>query len=389
MLGGITSALFGGGGDDYSKEAAELFDKLRLPSIEEQRLELQKYVEEGTLSPEQAEAILLESNAYDSMELDTEGNEASLAALRELEEIGQGEGLTASDRAKLQRIASDEQTQSRGAREAIIQNAQARGAGGSGLEMLNQLTNAQEAATRQSQRDLDVAGMAQDRALQAIIQAGNLGGDINQRKFGQQQAIADSKNAIAKFNADNSQQVGLVNTAANNAAQEKNLANKQTVSNANVDLSNQQQQHNKGLIQQNFNNNLAKTQGKAGALTAQAQQANANRSADMGLVGSLGGSAATLFSKSDERAKEDIERFDAGEFLDSLTGYKYKYKDQSDGAGKQVGVMAQDIEKEIPQMVEDTPQGKVVDYSPEKTSGPIFASLADLNERLRRIEGGR
>jgi hypothetical protein len=386
LFGGITDSLFGGGGAQYSDKAAKLYDDIALPDIEQQKLLLQKYVEEGRLSPEQAEAYLVNNNAVDSMDLDSVGKNAQLSALDQLSEIGNEGGLTASDKAKLQSIQTGEQTAARGAREAILQNAQARGAGGSGLEMLNQLTNAQDSATRQSQRDLDVAGMAQERALQALQSAGQLGGNINQQQFGQQKSIADSKNEIAKFNAANSQQVGLANTGANNAAQAANLANRQNISNANVDQANKQQQYNKELDQTKFSNEMTKATGQSNAFNQQAAQANAARASDQGLFGTILGAGATI-AKSDERAKEDIEPFNAGDFLDSFSGYKYKYKNPADGVEKQVGPMAQDIEKDVPQMVEDTPEGKMVDYSPAKAGGPIFASLADIHKRVRKLEG--
>jgi hypothetical protein len=386
LLGGITDSLFGSGGAQYSDKAAKLYDDIALPDIEQQKLLLQKYVEEGRLSPEQAEAYLVNNNAVDSMDLDSVGKNAQLSALDQLSEIGNEGGLTASDKARLQRIDTDEQTAARGAREAILQNAQARGAGGSGLEMLAQLTNAQDSATRKSQRDLDVAGMAQERALQALQSAGQLGGNINQQQFGQQKSIADSKNEIAKFNAANSQQVGLANTGANNAAQAANLANRQNISNANVDQANKQQQYNKELDQTKFSNEMTKATGQSNAFNQQAAQANAARASDQGLFGTILGAGATI-AKSDERAKEDIEPFNAGDFLDSFSGYKYKYKNPADGVEKQVGPMAQDIEKDVPQMVEDTPEGKMVDYSPAKAGGPIFASLADIHKRVRKLEG--
>lgn len=386
MFGGLTDILFGSGGSNDSG-AAKLFDQLKVPTIEEQKLILQKYVEAGQLSPEQAEAALVEANAYDGMEQDTVGKQAQLSALQQLQEIGNEGGLTATDKAKLQAIRNEEQTASRGAREAILQNAQARGAGGSGLELMAQLKNQQEAASRESSRDLNVAAMAQERALQALQAAGNQGSQLNQQQFGQQKAIADSRNEIAKFNAANTQQVGLANTQANNQAQAANLQNKQNVSNANVDTSNKQQQYNKGLSQQNFQNQMAVTQGKANALTQQAQADAQKKAADMSFMGTLAGAGATTFAASDERVKKDVEEFNASDFLDSLTGYKYKYKDPGMGEGKQVGVMAQDLEKEVPQMVEDTPRGKMVDYSPSKAGGPILAGLADINERLKRLEG--
>jgi hypothetical protein len=384
---GLFDGLFGKGGKDYVADAAKEIQNVGLPDMEEQKLLLQQYVEQGILTPEQAQAQLLSGNAYDDMELDTEGKQAQIAALQKLSEIGNEGGLTASDKSKLQAIQSQEQTAARGARESILQNAAARGVGGSGLELMSQMQNQQDAATRQSARDLDVAAQAQERALQAIQAAGQMGGQMNQQQFGQQAQIADSQNEISRFNAANKQNVNMANVAANNQAQASNLASKQNVANANVDQANKQQQYNKELAQQGFNNQMSKAQGVASAKTAQGQQANQDREGSKNLFGSLLGAGATAFAKSDEDSKENVEDFDPSEFLDSITGYKYKYKNPKDGKGKQVGVMAQDLEKEVPQMVEDTPEGKMVDYSPAKAGGPIFASLGDLHERIKRLEG--
>ncbi len=341
------------------------------------------------MTPEQAKAAFVEQNGYDEMNLDTEGQDAQMQALRQLSEIGNEGGLTASDKSKLAAIQNQEQTAARGANEAIMQNAQARGVGGSGLEMLQRMKNQQESATRQSGKDLDVAAMGQERALQAIQQAGALGGNINQQQFNQQSQIADSRNAIQQFNAANKQQINLANTGANNAAQAANLQNKQNTANANTDLQNSQQQYNKGLLQQNFQNRNLVTQGKAGALAGQAKAADqerANNVDDVGkVVGGIQKVGTAIFS--DEEVKEGVEDFDAGNFLDSLTSSSWKYKDPSMGEGKHVGPMAQEIEKEVPQMVTDTPEGKMVDYSPEKAGGPIFAALAHLDKRMKGLEG--
>lgn len=48
--------------------------------------------------------------------------------------------------------------------------------------------------------------------------------------------------------------------------------------------------------------------------------------------------------------------------------------------------MAQDIEKGAPQAVKEDADGtKMVDYN--KLGGPILASLADMNDRLKKVEG--
>lgn len=81
---------------------------------------------------------------------------------------------------------------------------------------------------------------------------------------------------------------------------------------------------------------------------------------------------------------------DVESLLDSITGYEFDYKPGYGSPGRQVGVMAQDLEQSPvgASMVSPTgPNGmKQVDYSPEKFNPIAMASLANLNERLRGVE---
>lgn len=93
---------------------------------------------------------------------------------------------------------------------------------------------------------------------------------------------------------------------------------------------------------------------------------------------------------SDRQQKKGAKSFNPKDFLDKLTPYQYEYKNPElpgAGEGKQVSVMAQDLEKAGPvgkQMVMDTPNGKMVDYG--KGFGAMLAAQADLNARLAEIE---
>lgn len=366
-----------------SQSAADQFGNLQLPDISKMQLQLEQLVQQGVLSPEQAQAYLVEQSDMNNIETDPALFKAQMDALGGLQDISSNEGLTAADRAQLGQIQTQEDSAERGAREAILQNAQARGMGGSGIELLQQFQNQQDSATRKSQKDMDVAAMAQNRALQALQSAGSLGGQIQEQQFGQKAQIAQANDAINKFNAQNQQSVGLVNTQAKNAAQAQNLAEKQRVSDANTALRNQQQQYNKNLNQQQFENAYKKAGGTSQALNNQSELFQKTGEANKKMLGDAATSAAAIFS--DERLKDDVEDFDPSKFLDDLTSVKYHYKNPKMGEGKQVGVMAQDVEKNAPQMVEDTPQGKIVDYN--KAGGPLFASLASLHDRLKKLEG--
>ena len=85
-------------------------------------------------------------------------------------------------------------------------------------------------------------------------------------------------------------------------------------------------------------------------------------------------------------------RVNPHEFLSKIEAKKYEYdKEHRDsplaGKGEHFGVMAQDLEKAGPvgkSMVEDTPQGKVIDYG--KGLGVFLASLADMHQRIQELE---
>lgn len=372
---------------ESSQAAIDAYSGIEAPDTEAMKVQLQQMIEQGTITPEEAQTYLQQKSEMSGISLDPNLQKAQMDALTGLQDIAQNKGLTDMDRAQLAQIGAEEDTAARGQREAIIQNAQQRGLGGSGIELLSQMQNQQDSATRRSARDTGVAGMAQQRALAALQQAGQLGGNIQQQSFNQQAAVAGANDAINQFNAANQQKVALANTGARNDAQAANLANKQNIANANVNLQNQQQQYNKSLGQTAFDNQNKIAAGKAGAFANQANQYQQEGAANRGLFGSVLGAGATV-AASDEEVKDNIQDFDASEFLDNLTPSKYRYKEPGKfGAGVHASPMAQDLEKsEVGRsMVKDTPEGKMVDYG--KGFGAILASLTDVHQRLKKVEG--
>jgi len=387
FLSGLTNILTGGNSSksaDASAKALEQFKNLETPDIEGMRIRLEELIEQGQISPEEAEVYLQSQSEMSGISLDPRFKNAQLDALSSLQNISDSGGITAVDRAQLNNIQSEEDTRARGSREAILQNAQARGISGSGIELLSQMQNQQDGAGRASRRGFDVAANAQGRALQALTDAGRLGGQLESNQFGQQAQIAGANDAIKKFNTSNLQNQSNLGVANRNEAQKANLAERQRVADNNVKTRNTETAANAQLAQQDFENKYKKAAGAGGAYNNQAQNFNTAGGQIMGLIGA-GIGAAGAAAASDVNVKKNIEKFDASEFLDNLTSYKYNYKNpKEDGEGQQVGVMAQDLEKGAPQMVTDTPNGKVVDYN--KAGGPLFASLSHLHDRLRKLE---
>lgn len=260
------------GVNDYYKD-------LIIPNIEDMKLQLEELVSQGTISPEEAKTVMLEQSQMNNITLDPKLKQAQMDALAQLQDIGSSGGLNAQSRSRLAQIENQENAQNRGSREALMNRFAAQGMGGSGLEMASQLQNQQDSAMRRSSRDLEIAALAEQQALDAIMKGGQLGGSIRSQDFGEQSTKAQANDAISRFNAQNQQQQINNNVNARNAAQEANLINKQNLANQNVGLRNQAQQNNKGLIQQNFQNEMAKRGGQAGIAQQNAQAAGANSAA--------------------------------------------------------------------------------------------------------------
>ena len=279
----------------------DYFASLQTPDTSDMELQLKQLVQQGVLTPEDAQAALVGDSAMNGITLDPALKEKQMASLQALQDLADGGGMTLTDQANLSKIQNQINTQSRGAREAILQNAQQRGLGGSGLELMSQMQNQQDAATRASQGGLDVAAQARDRALEAMIQGGQMAGDVRNQDFNQKAQVAGAQDAISKFNAQNQQQINMANTAAHNNAQATNLQNKQDIANQNVGLQNTQQQYNNNLIQQNYDNEIKKRSGQAGI--AQNNAANAGRdnqnqaNANNQLIGGLIGAGSSFLGR--------------------------------------------------------------------------------------------
>ncbi len=217
-----------------------------------------------------------------------------MQALAKLQQIGNQGGLTSVDRAQLNQIQNQVSNQSAANRAATLQSMAQRGMAGSGAELATELAG--NAAQTQSAADqgFNVAAQAQQRALQAIQQAGSMGGQIENTQFGEAAQKAQAQDAINRFNAQNAQNVAGQNVQRANYAQERNLNAQQQIGSANTNLENQQQVYNKGLQQQNFENQMQKQQGISNALNQQASTLAKSGDSTADLYSGLGQAAAKV-----------------------------------------------------------------------------------------------
>lgn len=283
-----------GGAQKYLQMAMDEFGRLRPPTPEEMEVQLNELIMQGEITPEEAQAISQDPSAFLDIEQNPVVAKAQMQALQKLQGISDAGGLDAQGKARLMDVISDFETSARGANEAIMENAAHRGISGSGLELANRLVGTQEGATRASRNATDVAAEAERRALEAIIQTGQLSGDIRSQDYKVAADKAAAIDAINNFNVRNRQDVLNANVDRRNTAQATNLGERQRISDANTVMKNTNRIRNSDLKQADFDNKYKIAAGKAGINTAQADAAAKAKAADDAFWANLTGTGATI-----------------------------------------------------------------------------------------------
>lgn len=155
-------------------------------------------------------------------------------------------GLSAEDELGMERARGEAEQMARGRNEAVIQNMQARGAGGSGMEAALRAQADQEAANRARQGAMEqAAATARQKAL--YTQAyGNALSQFRGDEFGQnaqntgianQQSLYNvgGRNQSQLRNLNARQDVGQANLAAQNQAQLRNIDEQNRLAAAKLD----------------------------------------------------------------------------------------------------------------------------------------------------------
>lgn len=247
------------------------FAGLQLPSIDDQKLALEQYQSTGQLTPEMQQLINLGPSSYENVNVDPRLRSEQIKALESISGLASG-NVTPADMAGFELARRNVAGEAQAKQNQILQDMQARGQGGSGAELIARLNANQSSADRLAQQQMEEAKAIQNARMQALAQQSNMAGNLRTQDYSEQARLADARDAIARFNAQNAQQVEGSNVGTRNQAQAANLQNAQAISKANTDLRNQQQTHNKGLLQQQFANQMRKAGQVAGQYSNQADE---------------------------------------------------------------------------------------------------------------------
>lgn len=297
IIGDLINSL-GGGGDQQAQDIYSNIVKqaqnIPLPILKEYYPELYKQVAQYQAEAEQAQT--LGPSAMQDISVDPRLRQAQMNALMKLQEVGDAGGMTATDKARLAQIQGENEAQLRGQMGAIQQNLATRGLGGGMSELVARNIAAQSAANRQAQQGLDVKAQAEQRALDAIMRSGQLGGEMGRQEFGQAADVARARDLINQFNVRNVQDVASRNVGARNQAGQLQAQTAQGIANQNVAARNEAQQRNLGLAQQNFANQMARQGIVSTALGGQAQRAQQQADSERQFLGGIIGAGARAYA---------------------------------------------------------------------------------------------
>lgn len=262
-------------------------EAIGIPTIEAQKIALE--------TPELVEPLVAEQmgpSAQEGVQMDPRLQAAQRAALDEITGLGQT-GLGAQDRAAFNQMRRSAEAQAEAQQASTLRDMASRGMADSGTSLAAQLQAGQSAADRMSQEGDRLAASAAEARRAALGQQANLAAQMSAADLGLKGQKASAADVINQFNTQNRQQVSGANQAYK-VARAGDIAN----------THNQQQIQNKGLIQQQFQNQIQKAggvaqaqSGLAGNLQNQAgaaQQAQqAMTSGLLNLGGTLGAAAIT------------------------------------------------------------------------------------------------
>lgn len=281
------------------RQALAQYANINIPDSEKMRLALEEYQSTGQMTPEMQQAIELGQSEMQNVSTDPRLRASQMQALEQMAGMASGQ-MTTADTAGFELSRQNAAGEMQAKNNQILQEMQQRGQAGSGAELLAKLKSNQTGADMLQKSQLEQAQVMQNARMQALMQQGNMSGELRGQDYTEASNMAKAKDAISRFNAENQQNVSNTNVGARNLAQATNISNRQQLNNANVDLRNKQQASNRGLQQTEFDNKMTLAAGKAGQYNASAAAGDrqAADTASMWATGGQGvGTALAAFAK--------------------------------------------------------------------------------------------
>jgi hypothetical protein len=193
------------------------------------------------------------------------------------------------------------------------------------MELATRLKSSQDAQQQAAEQAEARAAMAFANKQSALDKIANLSGQMRTQDVGEQTQKAQAADLINQFNLQQRAGQTQRDLDRKNQAQAANLANKQAISNEGTNTRNMQEQYNKELIQQQYQNQVQKAGGAANAMQAKGNllqnQAQAQQGGYLQMLGGamkMAGSKGGCFGPGEaiemaDGSLKDIEKIKIGD----------------------------------------------------------------------------
>lgn len=286
VIGGAISAISSASDRNAAQQAAldamNEIQSVGAPPNLAQQIFLKHFQSAGVLTPQLQQAVQQQASSLSAYSGNQQALQAQQNALSTLAQQGQV-GFSPQDRAAFNQVNNQVAQNQQAKIQQIMDSMRARGMGGSGAELAASLNAADQGQQMAAQQGDQLAGLSSQRALEAMVASGQLGGQMESQRFAEASQKAAAQDAINRFNSMNAQSVQGQNVNAQNAANQYNLMNQQQLMNANTQMDNSEQMRQLMAQEQNWQDRMAQAQAMANAQLGKAgvYQNAANQTAGM------------------------------------------------------------------------------------------------------------
>lgn len=306
----------------------------------------------GQYSPEAAQYVAEKNpTLVQGTAAQKEGRGAQIDALRQMQAIAKGESPEL--KIKMQQAADASQAQAQSRQQSILQDAQRRGQGTSGLSFASMLQGTGDSMQGGAAASQAAAIAAYKDKLAAVQNSGQMGRQLSQDELSQEAGNADVLNSFNQRTSRAYQDYQNQRAAMQNQAQMQNLGMAQDVANRNTSQANQAQEFNLNnrnklaqqsygntrdernyqndlayqkaawsanekarqnqLKTQQYNNQMQKAQGMAGLSNQQMNQTTQGAQDQNSMIGAIGGLGSAYYQQQAQQTaqREAQDREDA------------------------------------------------------------------------------
>jgi hypothetical protein len=150
---------------------------------------------------EQALAQTVPDSELKKIKADPKLKQAQMNALEKIQEVANDPNLTLADQQRVNQVLKKTNRAAQGNNARVLEAMAARGQLNSGASLAAQLQNNQAAAEQANEQGMDIAASAQERALSAMMQGGELAGRMRGQDFTEQAQIGAAQDAINRYNS--------------------------------------------------------------------------------------------------------------------------------------------------------------------------------------------